>query len=403
MHTGTWFVSSMMFGVFKLSNLSTSEDSLYWACLLGYKELVLKVANQKNVHYVYPLLGETPLHQACKWPGWLDIVKLFIEKYGCDPSVKTKSNQSLLHYACQYGNIDMIQYFVNKQHLNPLLKDKINQFEPLDYAINGGLTQTAVYLCQHCISSDEMLNPSRIKTTINLIKHVVFTADIWQLQYPARNKDPVDPKWKTANGDRILQLIGSSKSCISRIPSALVLDIINSHNVNCIFVFKPDLRTADDDTILQLVCQSERTMSRFSARVLVKLFKESRNIPHNAVHLACKAGKFAIVEHLLSVGRHDPNVKSKNEELPIQLTSDLKIMKTLVEYGAQMTTDVVFKLISKHYTDSRVCELLTLSKMKEIMLWNPHDVNNDGYTALHLTCKVDSHTIVNFFTLCRSM
>ena len=83
-----------------------------------------------------------------------------------------------------------------------------------------------------------------------------------------------------------------------------------------------------------------------------------------ALHLACIAGNPDLVELLLSVAHCDPNVKSKNKEVPIQLTTDLRIVKTLIEHGAQMTTDV-FGLISKHNTDFRVNELFILSTKKD--------------------------------------
>jgi ankyrin repeat protein len=88
----------------------------------------------------------------------------------------TKSNQNLLHYACRYGHIDVVKYLINKQHLNPLMRDNINQLEPLDYAVNNSRHYIAVYICQHCISSGEMLSPNRIKTTINLIKYIILRA-----------------------------------------------------------------------------------------------------------------------------------------------------------------------------------------------------------------------------------
>ena len=98
---------------------------------------------------------------------------MLIERYGCDPNVVTKRNQSPLHYACRYGHIDVVKYLINKQHLNPLLRDNIiNQSEPLDCALNNNKTDIAIYICQHCISSDQMLNPKRIKTTINLIEYI---------------------------------------------------------------------------------------------------------------------------------------------------------------------------------------------------------------------------------------
>ena len=70
--------------------MSVSDDSLYCACLDGRKQVALELANQNNVNYVDPCRGDTPLHQACE-RGWLDVVELLIEMFGCDPTVKTKS------------------------------------------------------------------------------------------------------------------------------------------------------------------------------------------------------------------------------------------------------------------------------------------------------------------------
>ena len=116
---------------------------------------------------------------------------------------------------------------------------------------------------------------------------------------------------------------------------------------------------------------------------------------YTALHLACIADRPTTVNLLLSVAHCDPNVNSKNKEVPIQLTSDLRIMKMLIEHGAQMTIDVVFKLISKH-NDFGVSELFKLSISKGTMLQNPNDLNSDGYAALHLACTIDNFTIVNY-------
>ena len=117
---------------------------------------------------------------------------------------------------------------------------------------------------------------------------------------------------------------------------------------------------------------------------------------YTALHLACNANRPTTVSLLLSVAQCDPNIKSKNEKMPIQLTADLGITKTLVEHGAQMTTDVVFKLISKHHTDSRVSELFEISITRETMLRNPNYLNSDGYTVLHLACKAECVIIVTY-------
>ena len=679
--------------------MSTAADSLYWACFEGKKLKALKVVDQSNVNYVHPPIGDTPLHQVCK-QGWLDIVEMLIEKYGCDPEMVTNNNESVLHYACLYGhtdivtllieihgcdpnmvtksdesllhyaclyghikvvtlliekygcdpnvvtrsndnllhyacrcargNIDIVKYLINEHHLNPLIRDNINQLEPLDYAVNNDRYYIALYICQHCISSDERLSPSRIKTTVNLIKFMILKADTWV--YFGSIEDQM---WKTANGDNILQLVGSSKIHIAHIPSAVMS---NSHNANCIIAyFKPDLRTADGDSILEVVCQSRRIVSQISSKVLMKWLSDSTelmkivtldgftadcftllevicqsekciiqisstvflkwlrknilrsvtvaipdcktadghtllqlilqsemsisrissqmlakllsnskkisinemknvnpnwttvdgahfshilclsNIENDKViellqyyilengwnpdtldsegntilHIACQNDKLALVsylidqtqcnpsienskgyfpfdmtinmkiiiyicqhsrvslhsktitkwlsnlmffdlynalhslvdnrktkttdgstllhvvctmsctsrwmiEYLLTKCRYNPNCLDSKGRMPIQLTSDLEIVKTLIDHGAQMTTDVVVKLISMHSSDSRVPRLFNFLTIKGTRLRNPNDLNSDGYTALHLACRADSLTIVNY-------
>ena len=237
------------------------DGSLYRACSEGNKEVVQKLVSFKSVKYVDPTDGSTPLHQACR-QGWLDIVKLFIEKYGCDPYVTNRSNQSLLHYACRYGHMDIVQYLINEQHSNPMLRDNFD-LEPLDHAVSRNIFETniAVYICQHCISSEDMLNPKRIETTVNLIQLILRT-------------NPYDPEWKTANGDNILKIVWSSKSCISHMPSAVVLEILHSGAAKKITAFQPDWRTADCDKLLELVCQSKTCLSQISSALILKWLED---------------------------------------------------------------------------------------------------------------------------------
>jgi ankyrin repeat protein len=282
-------------------NVTTESDEslLHYACQCGHVDIVevlierygcdpnvVTKSNESLLHYVCrcdhidivieqydcdPDVGVTKnnrslLRYVCRC-DCINVVELLIEKYGCDPNVMTKNKENLLHYVCRSGNIDIVKYLINKQHLYPLMRNSTDQLEPLDYAINNNRHCIAVYICQNCISSDEMLNPKRIKTTVNLIKYIISRADIrWPITdhtYRA-SEDPFDVIWRTADGDNILQLVGSSKTLIAHIPSAVASEMLASHNtkLNCIIVyFKPDLRTADGDTILEVVSQSRRIVS----------------------------------------------------------------------------------------------------------------------------------------------
>ena len=69
------------------------------------------------------------LHYACRY-GRIDIIKLLIEKCGCDPHVVTKNNQNMLHYACRCGNIDVVKYLIDnlKQLPEPIIE---GQYQPI--------------------------------------------------------------------------------------------------------------------------------------------------------------------------------------------------------------------------------------------------------------------------------
>ena len=118
------------------------------------------------------------------------------------------------------------------------------------------------------------------------------------------------------------------------------------------------------------------------------------------LHLTCNdvngifRDRKRLIHYLLAECYCDPNCLDSKGQMPLQLTSDPRIMKTLVEHNAKVTTDVVFKVV-KCVTDSRAMELLNLSTRKGTMLWNPTDLNSDGDTAIHLAFKLDKPAIIN--------
>ena len=421
------------------STMSTSDNSVYRACFEGQKNLALEFVNHDNANYVYPPVGDTPLHQACK-QGWLDIVEMLIEKYGCDPNMTTKSDESLLHYACQCDtcdNIDVVKYLVNKYHLNPLMRDSINQLEPLDYAVNNNQYYITEYICQYCISSDKLLNPNRIKTTINLLRYI---ADPW-----AHSNDSENPiLWKTADGDNILQLVGSSKICIACIPSAVVSEILNSHNANHIIpYFKPDLRTADDDTILEVVCQSRRVVSQISSAVMIKWSSESTDLMkivtldgitvdgNNFLELVCQSEKYlsqissiVFLNHLRKIVLHSmtiaiPDCKTADGDTLLQLIlrSEMSISRISSQMLAKLLSNSrkisinEMKSVNPNWTtvdgahfphilcrsnieNDKVIELLQYYILENS--WNPDTFDSERNTVLHIACQTDKLVLVSY-------
>jgi ankyrin repeat protein len=344
-----------------------------------------------------------------------------------------KSNESLLHYACRYGHIDIVKYLIKNQHMNPIMRDNINQLEPLDYAVNNKRYPIAVYLCQNCISSDEMLSSSRIKTTINLIKYIISRA--------YRNESLI---WKTANEDNILQLVGSSETCIAHIPSAVVSEILGSCNPNYIIgYFKPDLRTADGDTILKVVCKSRKVISQIPSTVLTKWLSASNELikidildgitadGDNLLELICQSKKFLIQisstvflkwlrKNILgSVTIAIPDCKTADGDTLLQLIlrSEVSIsqissqmLAILLSNSRKITMNEMknvnpnWKTVDGAHFPHVLC-LSTIENYKIIELmqyyilmngWNPDISDSEGNTVLHIACQINKFALVRY-------
>ena len=134
------------------------------------------------------------------------------------------------------------------------------------------------------------------------------------------------------------------------------------------------------------------------------LLKKEAIARSSLLHSACRhvydisRDSLSLVLSLLGEIQCDPNCLDGNKQMPIQVTSDLNIMKILVKYGAKVTSDVVFKVIANitNQTVNVVTEILLPSLRKKNLVWNPNDMNKNGDTALHLACKVDKAVIVRF-------
>lgn len=85
------------------------------------------------------------------------------------------------------------------------------------------------------------------------------TLNLWEISVP---------NWKTADSDTLIQLVSQSEVCLSQIPSMQVLKWLN----NCLIdqeVINCNFKTADGDILLQLICQSESFLSNVSSSLLL--------------------------------------------------------------------------------------------------------------------------------------
>ena len=206
--------------------------------------------------------------------------------------------------------------------------------------------------------------------------------------------------WKTKNGDSIFKLLCTSHICLSHISSSLMLQWLKDVDTATFNILKsvhPDWTTSDGDAILHLLCTSSMKENKV-VELLQYYLKRSILNPslidsdgNTVLHLVCKA---AIASYLVSI---DTKLDIKNKEglSPLEMAKDPEIMEKLVQHGAKVTSDVVFKIIP-NVQEHKASKILLLSSTKKTMLWKPTDENYDGDTALHLACKVDKPDVVKF-------
>ena len=246
-----------------MSDSGDRKLRLYQTCFQGFKQLAIKLINPDTVSYVDPSTGDTPLHQACK-KGWLDVVKIMIEKYGCAPNVMNKNCQKPMHYACQHSQANIVQYLISIEKLDQLELHGYVCELLLSVATLRSSNTIAAFLCQNYLSSEVLFNDGyqeRMKSTVNLISVI------------GNSKFGFHSNIRTVEGDRILQLAGNSKLCISYMQSALVLKILN----NCLF-FRPQpiWKTADGDNLCELMSRRSKTYT--SSQSLLILLTDDTTI-----------------------------------------------------------------------------------------------------------------------------
>ena len=70
--------------------------------------------------------------------GWMDIVAILVDKYGCSSQYCDSQGQTPLHYATYGGSLLVVKYLITEQHCDPLHGNKKNGGNSLHYACQGG-------------------------------------------------------------------------------------------------------------------------------------------------------------------------------------------------------------------------------------------------------------------------
>ena len=373
----------------------------------------ISVDQMKMVHPNWKTLdGSHFLHALCQSnvedTKIIELMQHYKMKYGLNPDtfLDSKGNTAL-HIACQANKLAVVSYLIDQAHCDPNIKNNMGSL-PLDMTTDPKVIN---YLCQHdhvavysktivgWMSRDWLIDDSTMLVILKSLveNHRYKTRDgstllhvcmrIFFRAYKERFVDFLlteghcDPNCLDSNGQMPLQLTSSPRIMTiliehgARMTADVVFKLITSSNVDSV-----------KNEILTLSIRKQAM--RWNPN-------ELNGNGYTALHLACKADNPSTVNILLSKAHCDPNCLDGNGKTPLQVTSDSRIMTILLEHGAKMTADVVFKLIMSSEKDSIIHEILVLSIRKQAMRWNPNELNGNGYTALHLACIANNPSTVN--------
>ena len=233
--------------------------------------------------------GDTLFHLACRH-GWLDLVNLLIEVYGCPPDVKDKGRQTPLHYACQYGHIDIVQYLLC-HHACDATAATLDHWTPLHYACRYGHMNIVEYL----VSLPSLRNVDQWSILHLTCKY----GHISILEY-LMDKQEFTPSPKISSKEKMAELLVTAcQQDHAQIVHYLLKKIISFRNMQtkaCKALFFFCCKHGLLDIMKQLTSENyELTYITDSAGLL-------------GIHYACQNGHTAIVKHLIEECGDNKNI-----------------------------------------------------------------------------------------------
>ena len=338
----------------KSNRTMASSEALYLACHDGNKEEVIRLL-RKEIDLATAkdaVSGETALHFACIH-GWLDVVRYIITKKAFNPQVMNYSRKTPLHYACEYDHLEIVKYLVDELKCNVDIPDD-KQNSPLSYACLKCHKEVVEYLV---IGKDKHLSPGDEKKTLlhyscqygwlNIVRHLIATKTQCLNCLDSQGKTPLHYACQNHHTNLAAEFIITGKVS----------------PVDFIQIALPDM--SDDEIIVVFqLCLSHS----------VDILDGSDSL----LHLTCAAEMPSTVEFLLTKARLNPDLKNKDGNAPIELTTNPGIIRSLAKRAVSFSSETVLKWLNNNN-----CIQLIEVLLNSI---DPNKKTTDGETLLHLAC-----------------
>ena len=257
--------------------------------------------------------GDILIHYSC-CHGWLDVTKILVEQYHCDPESEDEWGDTPLHEACREGHVDVVRYLISEQECSTASENEEGDTPLLIACRKKHLPITHIFLTVHdcrtvCNEHGNILiHYSCRHGWLNITKILVE-----QYHCDLESKD----EW----GDTALHVACHEGHM------DVVRYLISEQECST------ERQNKEGDTPLHKACHEGHV------DIVKYLVSEQGCSPacqnkwgNTPLHIACSRNRTGIVEFLLSTGRVDPWCKNVDNQTPLQLTYDYKTSKLFAAF-----------------------------------------------------------------------
>lgn len=140
----------------------------------------------------------TLLHHAC-WNGWLDVVKILIEQYSCDPNAVDDVGSTPLHWAC-HSSTDIVKYLVLERGCDPTSCNRYRS-TPLHWACRS--KQPDVKMVRFLVQ-EARCDPSAVELGGNTPLHAACVGGSLEIVQLLLQDARCDASCRNENGETLL-------------------------------------------------------------------------------------------------------------------------------------------------------------------------------------------------------
>ena len=378
---------------------------LHLACLRDNVDIVNWIVTNTHVDLdIQNTHQNTPLHIAC-YRKSMSIIKLLLEM-NCSTNIPNKKSEtaqniplnkdgdSLLHIACQWGEVYIVKYLITNERCNPNVQNSTSLNTPLHIAAKYGRDDTIIQLLLYKECNPNAQNKEGDTPLHTAAKYGQDHTIAQLLFYKECN-----PNVQNIEGDAPLHI-----ACYRKSLDFIKLLLERKCSVN---IPNKKGETAQDiplnedgDTLLHIACQwGDVDIVRYlitdeKCNPVVQS-STSENTP---LHIAAKYGQDDVIVQLLSCKQCNPNAQNKEGDTPLHFgvrQSKSAAISQLLSHqqcnpnAQNKEGDTPLHFAVRHRTSAAISQLLSHQQC------DPNVQNKEGDTPLHIACWRQSLHIIN--------